>query len=141
VHPPVRDPVLALSRPGARHAQHDAGLRPLTRSVTIRYQHWTLLTPTSDPSCYWQTTAQAADVLGVNTARVKQLAADDRLPHVTLPGGQRLYRRHQLEVIGDALLPRRLTRSATYGLQPSVLPTVGVRGAASVLRAASRAAG
>ena len=35
---------------------------------------------TGDRSPYWLTTAQAADILGVVTSRVRQLAAAGRIP-------------------------------------------------------------
>ena len=55
-----------------------------------------------DPYSYWLTSAQAAKVLGISVARLKQLATADRVPYVVHRSGQRLMRRHQLEVIANA---------------------------------------
>ena len=60
---------------------------------------------------YWVTTRRAAELLGVNGSRVRQLAVDGRIPYETTPSGQRLFRRQQLEVIGNARLSRRLAAS------------------------------
>ena len=61
---------------------------------------------------YWVTTRRAAELLGVNGSRVRQLAGECRIPHGTTPSGQRLFRRQQLEVIGNARLARQMTASA-----------------------------
>jgi len=55
-----------------------------------------------DSYSYWLTSAQAAKVLGISVARLKQLATTDRVPYVVHRSGQRLMRRHQLEVIANA---------------------------------------
>ena len=57
---------------------------------------------------YWVTTLRAAAILGVHRSRVRQLAVTGRIPYETTPNGQRLFRRQQLEVIGNARLSRRL---------------------------------
>lgn len=51
---------------------------------------------------YWLTGQRAADALGVNRARLGQLADAGRLPFVRHRDGTRLYRRAQLEVIANA---------------------------------------
>jgi excisionase family DNA binding protein len=60
---------------------------------------------------YWVTTHRAAALLGVNGSRVRQLVAEGRIPYETTPSGQRLFRRQQLEVIGNARRSRRLAAS------------------------------
>jgi hypothetical protein len=52
-----------------------------------------------DPASYWVTGAGAAQVLGVSTGRLNQLADAQRLPFVRHEDGTRLYRRAQLEVM------------------------------------------
>ena len=61
---------------------------------------------TSDPHSYWVTTGQAAEILGLSTARIKQLAATGRLPFVSHKVGTRLFRREQL--IKPSRTPPRL---------------------------------
>ena len=61
---------------------------------------------------YWVTTRRAAELLGVNGSRVRQLAGEGRIPYETTSSGQRLFRRQQLEVIGNARLARQMTASA-----------------------------
>lgn len=51
---------------------------------------------------YWVTRAGAAEILQRSQVRVGQLTAAGRLPYVVHNCGQRLYRRAQLEVIGNA---------------------------------------
>jgi excisionase family DNA binding protein len=65
---------------------------------------------TGDDS-YWVTTRQAAPILGVNRSRVGQLVDADRIRYETTSGGRRLFRRQQIEVIGNARLSRRLAAS------------------------------
>ena len=65
---------------------------------------------TGDDS-YWVTVRQAAAILGVNRSRVGQLVEAERIPFETTPSGRRLFRRQQLEVIGNARLARRLAAS------------------------------
>ena len=60
---------------------------------------------------YWVTTHRAAELLGVHGSRVRQLAGQGRIPYKTTPSGQRLFRRQQLEVIGNARRSRRLAAS------------------------------
>jgi excisionase family DNA binding protein len=57
---------------------------------------------------YWVTTHRAAELLGVHGSRVRQLAGQGRIPYKTTPSGRRLFRRQQLEVIGNARLSRRV---------------------------------
>jgi len=57
---------------------------------------------------YWVTTHRAAELLGVHGSRVRQLAGQGRIPYKTTPSGRRLFRRQQLEVLGNARLSRRV---------------------------------
>lgn len=56
----------------------------------------------SDPDFYWVTGKRAADILGVNVARLNQLAAKGFLPFEVHADGTRMYRRRQLEVVANA---------------------------------------
>jgi len=51
---------------------------------------------------YWVSRRGAATVLGVSERRVTQLTGADRLPYVVHRDGWRLYRREQVEVVGNA---------------------------------------
>lgn len=51
---------------------------------------------------YWVTGKRAADILGVNVARLGQLVAKGFVPFVVHVDGTRLYRREQLEVVANA---------------------------------------
>lgn len=64
--------------------------------------HWKTAAESGDEATYWVTGQRAADLLGVNRARLGQLADAGRLPFVRHQDGTRLYRRHQLEVIANA---------------------------------------
>ncbi len=85
------------------------GKRQLSRAeveaLTISRQHRHLRR--DDPGSYWVTRPQAAAILDVSEARVWQLAERGFLPFETGPGGTRLYRRAQLQVIANARLSRR----------------------------------
>jgi hypothetical protein len=61
-----------------------------------------------DPDSYWVTVSQAADILGVSIPRVKQLVEKDFLPNVRHRAGVALFRRHQLHVVANARLSRKL---------------------------------
>ena len=58
---------------------------------------------------YWLSSTEAAEILGVSTTRVKQLARDGRLPAVR-HGRYYRFRRHQIEVIANAREARLLLR-------------------------------
>lgn len=58
---------------------------------------------------YWIGTPEAAEVLGVTTARLKRLAGAGRLPTLRYDG-RWFFRRHQLEVIAHAREARLLAR-------------------------------
>jgi hypothetical protein len=55
-------------------------------------------------------TAGAAQILGVGQNRVRQLVAGGLLPCLETPGGVKIYRRAQVEVIANARLSRKLQR-------------------------------
>jgi hypothetical protein len=55
-----------------------------------------------DRFSYWVGTAQAAEILGLSTARVKQLCTAEKIPYVFHCSGARLMRRHQVEILADA---------------------------------------
>lgn len=55
-----------------------------------------------DPESYWVTNERAAAILGVNRARLNQLAASDLIPFELHASGTPLYRRRQLEVVANA---------------------------------------
>lgn len=63
-----------------------------------------------DPAPYWVTGQRAAEVLGVNRARLDQLSRAGRVPYEVHRDGVRLYRRRQLQTVANAravMLPRR----------------------------------
>ena len=64
-----------------------------------------------DGSSYWVTTTQIAQILGVGRTRVGQLVHRGFLPCVHSPGGWRLFRRGQVEVIANARESRRFQRA------------------------------
>lgn len=51
---------------------------------------------------YWVTGRRAADILGVNVARLGQLVSKGFVPFVVHIDGTRLYRRQQREVVANA---------------------------------------
>ena len=60
------------------------------------------------PHPYWATTREAAEVLGVSRARVRQLADSGRIPAVWREDGHHWYfRRPQLEVVANAREARK----------------------------------
>lgn len=64
-----------------------------------------------DGVSYWVTTRQAADLLGVGQTRVRQLVDHGFLPCLHTPHGRLIFRRHQVEVIANARLSRRLQQA------------------------------
>lgn len=52
-----------------------------------------------DPDSYWVTVSQAADILGVSDAELRQMLTYRRLPFFTHKSGVRLMRRQQIEEI------------------------------------------
>ncbi len=63
------------------------------------YPHWR---HKDDPESYWVTGRRAADVLGVNVARLNQLVAKGFLPFEVHADGTRMYRREQLRTVANA---------------------------------------
>lgn len=64
-----------------------------------------------DGTSYWVTSRQAAESLEVSLTRVGQLVDRGFLPCLRTPGGHRLFRRSQVEVIANARLSRRLQQA------------------------------
>ncbi len=56
----------------------------------------------NDPESYWVTSQRAADILGVNVARLNQLVAKGFLPFEVHADGTRMFRRDQLAVVANA---------------------------------------
>jgi hypothetical protein len=52
-----------------------------------------------DRFSYWVCTAQAAGILGLSTARVKQLCSTEKISYLAHHSGTRLMRRHEVEVM------------------------------------------
>lgn len=92
---------------GRRRAYRQLGRAEVEALALSRYR---AMRPDRDPYSYWVNTMQAARILGVNHSRVQQLADAGRVPYEVTPAGVRLFRRHQLEVVGNARLARRLQR-------------------------------
>ena len=63
------------------------------------YKHWR---HEEDGDSYWVTGRRAADVLGVNVARLNQLVAKGFLPFEVHVDGTRMYRREQLMTVANA---------------------------------------
>ena len=75
-------------------------------SVALEYYPWRA--HLRDPDSYWITVGQAADILGVSDAEVRQLLTHRRLPFSTHRSGVRLMRRRQIEEIAaNSHLTRR----------------------------------
>jgi hypothetical protein len=55
-----------------------------------------------DRFSYWVCTTQAAEMLGMSTARVKQLCSAEKIPYLTHRTGTRLMRRHEVRAIATA---------------------------------------
>lgn len=55
-----------------------------------------------DDGSYWVTNQRAADILGVNVARLNQLASKGLVPFEVHADGTRLYRREQLMTVANA---------------------------------------
>lgn len=68
-----------------------------------------------DRAGYWLTGERAAVVLGVNRARLGQLADRDLVPYVRHVDGTRLYRRAQLEAVAHGRAAR------WHGVEPARL--------------------
>lgn len=71
-------------------------------ALAAEVYRWTGAARERDPSSYWVTGQVAADVLGVNRARLGNSPTRDGSPFVRHRDGTRLYRRDQLEVIANA---------------------------------------
>jgi predicted site-specific integrase-resolvase len=87
---------------GRRRYKHRALSRADVEDLAVAVYDWR--GHVHDPESYWLTGQQAADVYGVNRARLGELSRADRLPYVVHRDGVRLYRRHQLFVLARARL-------------------------------------
>lgn len=96
----VRRLILAGRLSHGRRYEHRCISRSEVEALATELYDWRKHLQT--PESYWLTGQRAAEVLGVNTARLKQLAARGFLPHETHHDGTRLYRREQLEVVANA---------------------------------------
>lgn len=119
--PRSQRPAYASQDLGIFNAAHILGLPPkrarsllagcdLTLEVVeeLAAEHYPWRAHVDDGDSYWLTERQAAAVLGISVARVKQLLDQDGLPHVVHRTGVRLMRRDQVETIGNARLQREL---------------------------------
>lgn len=85
-----------------------AGPFELEAVESAALEHYQPSAHRADRFSYWLTSGAAAELMGVSPARVKRLVSADRLPYVTHRSGLRLLRRHQVEVIANALESRLL---------------------------------
>jgi hypothetical protein len=103
--------ILGSDEPTVRRRLVDAGLldgddddcRVARRDVeqaALTVYHWRDHLDDVDP--YWLSGNRAATVLGVNSSRLRALSARGFVPFVIGADGSRLYRREQLQVIGNA---------------------------------------
>ena len=83
---------------------------PQIELIAMETYPWHAHAHAHDDQSYWLTATQAAEILGLSIARVKQLLDQYRLPHVLHRSGARLIRRRQLEVIANARVSRELRR-------------------------------
>jgi excisionase family DNA binding protein len=82
--------------------KHAALSRLDVEALAAQTCSWYRAAAANDSDSYWVTGQRAAGVLGVNRARLGQLADAGRLPFLAHRDGTRLFRRHQLEVIANA---------------------------------------
>jgi excisionase family DNA binding protein len=97
----VRRHVLAgRLRAGRRRYKHRSLSRADVEALAASVYDWR--GHAHHPDSYWLTGQRAADLYGVNRARLSELSRADRLPYVVHRDGVRLYRRQQLVVLGQA---------------------------------------
>ena len=87
---------LPQTRPVNRRMLSQAEVEAL---ALVSYEHRRHI---AEEESYWVTGRRAAAILGVNLARLNQLAAKGFLPFAVHADGTRLYRRRQLEVVANA---------------------------------------
>lgn len=96
----VRRHVLAGRLPTGEPHRHRTLSRADVEALALQvYEH---RRHRNDAQSYWVTGQRAADILGVNIARLKQLVAKGFLPFEVHADGTRLYRREQLAIVANA---------------------------------------
>ena len=114
MEPTVFDPgkVLGCSLEEARRLMRGRVVTPgEVEGVALEHYQWRA--HLQDPDSYWVTAGQAADILGVSQAEVRELLSEGRLPFVMHRSGVKLMRRHQLrEIARHGSLPTRLPTPA-----------------------------
>lgn len=85
--------------PGRRFATAQL---PLEQVEELAMRRRPLKALTKAPTSYWVARSGAATTMGLSEARVAQLTAAGKLPYLVHHTGTRLYRRAQVEVIGNA---------------------------------------
>lgn len=96
----VRRHVLAGRLPTGEPQRHRTLSRADVEALALQvYDH---RRHRDDPDSYWVTGQRAADILGVNIARLNQLVAKGFLPFEVHADGTRLYRREQLAIVANA---------------------------------------
>ncbi len=84
---------------------HSAGTRPSLSCAAVEQLALSVYPWRRDlrgDASYWVTGQRASGILGVNVARLNQLANAGRLPFETHEDGTRLYRRDQLRTVANA---------------------------------------
>ena len=86
--------------PPADRSRHRQLARADVEALALRTYRWRMHRHDAEP--YWLTGRRAAETLGVNGSRLRQLAADDRIPYVRHVDGTLMFRREQLAVVATA---------------------------------------
>ena len=102
----ARDLLRARGLVGPRGGRRERLTVESVEALAVECYRWR--SHVDDPGSYWVTNARAREILGVNKARVNQLADKGFLPFVTNHDGTRLYRRFQLETVANARSARKL---------------------------------
>ncbi len=84
---------------GGRH-EHRMLSQADVEAPACELYHWRA--HTHDPESYWVTGEAAAELMGVSGARMRKMAAEDRLPCVVHVDGIRPYRRAQLDTLANS---------------------------------------
>jgi len=96
----VRRHVLAGRLTQSEDGRHRMLSRADVEAQALRtYLHWR---HKNESESYWVTGRRAADVLGVNVARLNQLVAKGFLPYEVHADGTRMNRREQLATVANA---------------------------------------
>jgi len=100
----ARRRILAAGISSAGRYEHRSLSRATVEQLALTLYRWR--DHLGELDAYWITGQRAADVLGVNVARLNALAVKGFIPHETHADGTRLYRREQLEVVARARAAR-----------------------------------